>query len=177
VKEIYLPELNKRMLKYKIKHALLNERNINNDLYKKYILIGVRYEYIRKKYLLENECEVNNKCLNESINSVCLNMTKCIDAITGVIKNNKMNFMNDIPSIYAYNLGNVYNYLITLHNNNTSSSKSLTKETLLHWYTILKSNTTLPNPTISQTYHQLHTLLYMNPNNNIFHSYLTKYLN
>ena len=177
VKEIYLPELNKRMLKYKIKHALLNERNINNDLYKKYILIGVRYEYIREKYLIENECEVNNKCLNESINAVCLNMTKCIDAITGVIKNNKMNFMNDIPSIYAYNLGNVYNYLITLHNNNTSSSKSLTKETLLHWYTILKSNTTLPNLNTSQTYHQLHTLLYMNPNNNIFHSYLTKYLN
>jgi hypothetical protein len=108
-------------------------------------------------------------------------MTKCIDAITGVIKNNKMNLMNDIPSIYAYNLGNVYNYLITLHNNNTSSSSKennyLSKETLIHWYTILKSNTTLPNLNTSQTYHQLHTLLYMNPNNNIFHSYLTKYLN
>ena len=177
VKEIYLPELNKRMLKCKIKHALLNESNINNNLYKKYVLIGVRYEYIRKKYLLENECEVNNKCLNESINSVCLNMTICIDAITGVIKNNKM---NNIPSIYAYNLGNVYNYLIALHNNNTSSSKEnnyLSKETLIHWYTILKSKNTLPNPNKSQTYHQLHILLYMNPNNNIFHSYLTKYLN
>ena len=178
MREIYLPELNKRMLKYKIKHALLNESNINNDLYKKYVLIGVRYEYIRKKYFLENECKVNNKCLNESINSVCLNMTKCINVVTDVIQNNKTNLINNIPSIYAYNLGNVYNYLITLYNNTTSSSKNhLTKETLLHWYKILKSNTTSPNPNISQTYYQLHTLLYMNANKNIFHSYLTKYLN
>ena len=181
MKEIYLPELNKRMLKYKIKHALLNENNIEHDLYKKYILIGVRYEYIRKKYLLENEFDYNNKCLNESINSVCLNMTKCIVyVVTNVIKNNKMNFINNIPSMYAYNLGNVYNYLIEINNNNTSSSKEnkyLTKETLLHWYTILKSSNTLPNSNISQTYYQLHALLYMNPNNNIFHSYLNKYLN
>ena len=177
MKEIYLPELNKRVLKYKMKHALLNDNNINHDRYKKYILIGVRYEYIRRKYLSDNECE-HNKCLNESIYSVCSNMTKCIDDVNNVIKHNKMNINAIIPSIYAYNLGNVYNYRIELHNNTSSKENTfLTKTTLHHWYTILKSNDTSLNPNTSQTYHQLYTLLYMNPNNNIFHSYLNKYLN